>query len=207
MKCKDALPLIHEYLDGHLNAERRLELRSHLNDCPGCSGRMKSLEKAEALVKLLDRPQAPSDLSAKIMASLPPVQKKQPWVRWVRRHPAATAAAAFLVVMIGSFMSLWNQGTQLVVRGDDLDGVIIEGRQVIIPEGATMEGNLVVENGTLQVNGDVQGNLTVVDGSVAMASTAHISGQVTKVDQALDWIWYKVGDWYTLLVGRPAPHM
>ncbi|WP_199615057.1 zf-HC2 domain-containing protein [Paenibacillus alkalitolerans] len=205
MQCKEALPLMHDYLDGQLNATRQLELRYHLRDCPACSSRFRALEKTEALVKVLERPQTPDDLTAKIMANLPPAPVRRSWVSWVRRHPAATAAAAFLIVMISSFLSMWNQGTQLIVKGDDLDGVFIEGRNVIVPENSTMKGSLVVENGTVQVDGDVKGNLTVIDGKAVLASTAHISGQVTEVDRALDWIWYKFGEWYTLLVGQPQP--
>ncbi|MNO05927.1 Anti-sigma-W factor RsiW [compost metagenome] len=57
-----------------------------------------------------------------------------------------------------------------------------------------------MQNGEARVYGDVEGNVTVIDGSYYQASTAHIAGQVKSIDQTLDWIWYKVTD----LFGGPS---
>ncbi|HZG86067.1 zf-HC2 domain-containing protein [Paenibacillus sp.] len=204
MDCKEALPLIHEYLDDDLEAERALALKQHLHDCSDCSALLRQYEQVEALARVLEKPRAPSGLTASIMASLPPERSSRSWSRWIRRHPAATAAAAFLFVMISSFLSLWNQGTQLAVRGDDLEGnIIIEEGRVIVPPDATVRGDLIVENGTVQVDGELEGNLTVIDGNVALASASHISGRITEVDRALDYIWYKLGEWFGAML--PAP--
>ena len=87
---------------------------------------------------------------------------------------------------------MWNQHDTLVVKVDDLEQVVINGRDVVVPEGKTVHGNLTVENGTLQVYGAVEGDLIIIDGSVLQASTAHISGNVIQVNQMIDWIWYKI---------------
>jgi cytoskeletal protein CcmA (bactofilin family) len=92
---------------------------------------------------------------------------------------------------------MWNQGGELMVKGTDLQDVIIQGDTVIVPEGHTVNGNLIVQSGKLQVQGDVKGNLVVIDGSLNLASTAHISGQITQVDAALSWVWYKLGELLT----------
>jgi anti-sigma factor RsiW len=204
MNCTEALPLIHEYVDGDLELDQSLALREHLSGCAPCTSRLQAYEKTEALVRVLPRPEPPAHLTSSIMASLPPVSSNRNWVRWIRRHPAATAAAAFLVIMVSSFLSLWNQGAQLAVRGDDLDGIVIEGHRVIVPSKETIDGDLIVEGGAVQVDGDVMGNLVVIDGSIAMASTAHISGNITQVDQALDWIWFKVSEWFGALLPQSA---
>ncbi|MCI3918651.1 zf-HC2 domain-containing protein [Paenibacillus sp. TRM 82003] len=204
MNCKEALPLIHEYVDGDLVGDGAVGLRAHLKDCAACTSRLNSYEKTEALVRVLEKPEAPPDLSASIMAALPP-NRSRSLARWLRRHPAAATAAAFVIIMLSSMMSLWNQGTQLAVRGDDLEGIQIEGSHVIVPSNTTMTGDLVVENGTVQVDGDVEGNLTVIDGTVALASTAHISGHITEIDRALDWIWFKLNDWFQALSPAPQP--
>ena len=204
MDCREALPLIHEYLDDDLEAEDASGLRQHLNDCRDCSALLRQYEQVEALARVLEKPKPPAGMTASIMAALPPERSRRSWSRWIRRHPAATAAAAFLFVMISSFLSLWNQGTQLAVRGDDLEGnIIIEEGRVIVPSDATVRGDLIVENGTVQVDGELEGDLTVIDGSVALASTAHISGRVTEVDRALDYIWFKLGEWFGAML--PAP--
>jgi anti-sigma factor RsiW len=205
MNCREALPLIHEYLDGDLESERAEPLQEHLQSCANCKTLLAEYERAEALVGALDEPEAPPHLAASIMAALPPARTNRSFARWMRRHPAATAAAAFLVIMVSSFFSLWNQGSQLAVRGDDLEDIVIEDGKVIVPQGATMEGDLVVENGTVQIDGDLEGDLIVIDGSVALASTAHISGRVQEVDRALDYIWFKLSEWFGGMLPAPQP--
>lgn len=205
MECREALPWIHEYLDGDLEPDRAEALRLHMRGCANCTAMFAEFERTEALVRALDEPAAPPHLSASIMAALPPMRSNRSWARWMRKHPAATAAAAFLLIMVSSFFSLWNQGSQLAVRGDDLEGIVIEDGKVIVPQGARMEGDLVVENGTVQVDGDLEGDLIVIDGNVALASTAHISGRVQEVDRALDYIWFKLGEWFGGMLPAPQP--
>ena len=94
--------------------------------------------------------------------------------------------------MLASFASSISNGSELIVRGDDLKQVVISGHTVIVPEGALMNGSLTVENGTADVRGNVKGSVTVIDGSLLMASTAHIAGQTRKVDQMMDRFWYKM---------------
>ncbi|MNF18525.1 Anti-sigma-W factor RsiW [compost metagenome] len=59
-----------------------------------------------------------------------------------------------------------------------------------------------MENGKAQIYGEVDGNLTVIDGSLYQASTAKISGDVKSIDQALDWIWYKITNTFTEVAYR-----
>lgn len=203
MDCREALPLIHEYLDGDLGGERKEALRLHLKSCTACERLLCEFEQTEALMRALNRPETPSYLTSSIMSALPDVQSNRSFARWIRRHPALTAAAAFLIIMMSTFFSLWNQGTQLVVRGDDLDGIVLENGKVIIPRDKTMDGDLIVENGTVQVDGDLKGDLIVIDGQVALASTAHISGRINKVDRALDYVWFKLNEWFGGMLPQP----
>jgi len=195
MDCKEALPLMHEYLDGGLKGKEALALKEHLLACPACRQRLNQLEKVEALVQAWPKQEVPAGLTERIMQALPPEKRKNPWWQWIRRHPAASVAAVFALVMMTSFLSLWNEDSELLVKGTDLQSVVIEGDTVYVPAGKTVAGNLTVENGKLKVDGDIEGNIVVIDGSVVMASTAHISGQITQIDEAFGWLWYKVNDW------------
>ncbi|MFD0677246.1 MULTISPECIES: zf-HC2 domain-containing protein [unclassified Paenibacillus] len=195
MECKEALPLIHEYLDGGLRGTEALSLKEHLLICPTCRERLTQLERVEAMIQAWPKQQVSPGLTERVMQSLPPVKSSRPWWRWVRRHPAASVAAVFVLVMMGSFMSLWNEDSELLVKGTDLQSVVIQGDTVLVPVGKTVAGNLMVENGKLQVDGDIKGNIVVIDGSVNLASTAHISGQVTQIDEAFGWLWFKMNDW------------
>lgn len=199
MNCKEAIPMIHEYLDGDLQGSGFVELNKHLSACRECKRHFAQLEQAESLVFTMAKTKVSDGLTERIMLSLPQPKKKA-WLQWVKRHPAASVAATFFLIMMSSFFSLWNQDTDLVVKGADLEQVIIKGDTVIVPAGRIMNGNLIVENGRLQVDGEVQGNLVVIDGSLNLASTAYISGEVTKVNQALDWLWYKVNEFFSLFM-------
>src|SRR5690606_38788298 len=99
---------------------------------------------------------ASDELVDRIMKSIPSQQKQRAWLQWVKRHPALTAAAMFLLVMLFSTISLWNSDDQLIVKGKDLDHVVINGRTVTVPSGSKVAGNLTVENGTAEIYGEVE---------------------------------------------------
>lgn len=194
MECHEALPLMHEYLDGDLEAAESAELKKHLIACPSCNRMFKQMEQAEALVRMLPKSPVPEGMTARIMSRIPETKKRSRWFTWVKSHPAVSVASVFLLVMISSFLSLWNEDQDMVVKGANLDQVVIRGDTVIIPQGHTVQGDLMVKRGKIQVDGNVEGNLTVIDGSYNLASTAYISGHVNKVDETLEWIWYKVNE-------------
>ncbi|OMF22088.1 anti-sigma factor [Paenibacillus sp. FSL H8-0548] len=203
MNCNVAIVWMHDYLDGELPREDIVTLKSHLLSCPACRSRFDQLQKTdaaafhtlEALKPTADYDKKASEqLTERIMQQLPKKRSNQRnrIVRFIYRYPGATAAAVFILVMLGSFFTMWEGDTKLIVAGEDLQHVIIEGNTVIVPEGVHLTGNLTVENGIAEVKGEVDGNVTVIDGSLNLASTGHIAGQIRTIDQALDFFWYKV---------------
>lgn len=213
MECKVAIVKIHDYLDGELPREEITELKTHLKSCSACSERLEQLEKADAAAFAAWESVKPAaqlssaasaDLKNRIMAQLPKPKnnERNRFIRILYRYPGLTAAAVFLLVMLGSFFSSWDQDARMIVSGEDLQHVVINGNTVIVPEGVKVTGNLTVENGRVEVQGSVDGNVTVIDGSMVLASTGHIAGQSRTIDQALDWFWYKV----TSAFGGVIPH-
>ncbi|CAH0122663.1 MULTISPECIES: zf-HC2 domain-containing protein [unclassified Paenibacillus] len=194
MDCSLAVSLMHDYLDGDLAKEQIIPLKQHIMACPSCRARYEQLERTEMMMYSLSHQmdRCSDQLTARIFQSLPKKKMQNAWLVWVKRHPALTAAAVFAVVMLASVLSVWNQDRELMVKGSDLDKVVIEGDTVIVPPDRKLAGNLTVQNGKTEIFGEVQGNLTVIDGSMNLASTAHIAGQVTQIDQAMDWLWYKI---------------
>lgn len=203
MECKVAISKIHDYLDGELPQDEINKLKTHLGSCSACRQRFEQLEKTDAAVMLALSAAAPTanydasssrQLTERIMQQLPKHQSKQRngFVRFIYRYPGITAAALFLLVVIGSFLASWQGDTMLVISGDDLQQLVIEGNTVIVPEGVHVAGNLTIENGSIEVLGEVEGNVTVIDGNMVLASTGHIAGQSRTIDQALDWFWYKI---------------
>ncbi|GIP24519.1 MULTISPECIES: zf-HC2 domain-containing protein [Paenibacillus] len=205
MDCKQAASLMHEYLDDDLEKSQVLELKAHLIQCPSCNMHFQELEQTEMMLFHAVKSSVPSasdELVDRIMRDIPGRRKQRVWLTWIKRHPALTAAAMFIFVMLFSTLSLWKADDQLIVKGAGLDQVVIEGKNVIVPSGKTVAGDLTVENGKAQIYGEVDGNLTVIDGSLYQASTAKISGDVKSIDQALDWIWYKITNTFTEVAYR-----
>jgi anti-sigma factor RsiW len=204
MECKLAVSMMHDYLDDDLPELQQRELKEHLLSCTGCRAKFKELEQTDMLMFSLmhQNPVASEDLVGRIMNSLPKSKKERAFITWIKRHPALTAASVFILVMLMSSVTFWNQDRQLVVRGTDLDQVVIKGDTVIVPSGKIISGDLTVENGQTQVYGEVNGNVTVIDGSLYQASTAHISGQVKSIDQAVSWLWYKVTNMFSEVAYR-----
>lgn len=202
MDCRDARRAMHEYLDGALEANRIQTLKDHLSVCPACRSHMDRLELAEAMLFAVPVPDVPEGLADRVMAALPKPNRRIVFMQWLKRHPAAAVAVLFLFMMLGSVATLWEKDTTLVIKGTDLNDVVIEGDVVIVPEGSIVDGDLTVENGKLQVEGEIRGNLTVVDGSVNMASTAQIAGQVTSINQAIDYFWFRVKSFFSGFSGN-----
>jgi len=204
MDCKVAVAWMHEYLDGELDRHDAALLREHMRECGTCQARFDALSRTDALARALPVRAAPAGLEARILAALPKARRRPAaWTGWVRRHPAISAAALFLVVMFSSFVTMWNQDRQLSVSGPDLDQVVIQGNKVIVPEGVEVAGDLTVVNGSAEVLGAVKGDLTVIDGNVMLASTAQIAGHVQEIDRAVDWAWYKLRSWFGTLAYGP----
>lgn len=202
MDCRDAHRAMHDYLDGTLEVSRLRMLKRHLSACRSCGSHLDRLERTEAMLFTVPAPDAPDGLADRVLAALPKPSRRTVFLQWLKRHPAAAVAAIFLLMMMGSMATLWEKDPTLVIKGTDLDDVIIEGDLVIVPEGSVVEGDLVVENGRLRVEGEIRGNLTVIDGSVNMASTAHIAGQITSIDQALDYFWFRIKSFFAGFSGN-----
>lgn len=200
MVCKEVLPLMHKHFDGELAVAESTDLQAHLSVCETCHHYFKQLERTEAIIRsMIPAPiSSPDYLTERIMESLPLQRKRNVFSRWIKRHPAASVAVVFIAIMLGSFLTLWDEDPQLMVKGSGFDQVIIKGNTVYVPEGNTIYGDLIVKGGRVQVDGDVQGNIVVIDGSLNMASTAHISGKISYVNQAMDWIWFKMNEMFGL---------
>ncbi|OZU87496.1 anti-sigma factor [Virgibacillus indicus] len=202
MNCnKEAVELMHKYLDGDLSKPEETELRVHLEDCEACQTHFHELKRTITLIHSAEQISAPKNFTENVMQQLPAEKKRMRYSRWFKAHPILTAAAIFFVFMISGVFSAWNQDSELVVsKQEDL---IIQGDTVIVPEGVTVEGDLLVKNGNLIVNGTVDGNVTLINGKLLeesieseglMASVGEVNGELKMVDQVFEWIWYKTKD-------------
>jgi anti-sigma factor RsiW len=189
LKCNDEIVnLMHEYLDEEIDPRNEIILREHLKGCKECETLFNEYKKTIAVVKGTSRMQVPPDFTAKVMASLPKEKKKVGMQRWLRNHPLIAAASLFLVLMMGSVFSTWNQEREFSVSKQD--NLVVQNNTVIVPEGEVVKGDVIVRNGKLKIEGEVQGNVTVINGEKYLASAGHVTGQIEEVNAVFDWIWY-----------------
>ena len=188
---------MHEYLDGEISREHELELKSHLQSCQECRNHMHEISDVVAFVKGAAHVEAPNDFTLSVMSRLPKEKSHTGVSRWFRQHPVLTAAAMFMLLMSSALFSNYNNDQQFSFTKQE--NVIVEGETVIIPEGQVVKGDLIVKNGDVRVDGELDGNLTVINGSVIdgskyMASTANVTGKSEEINKAFDWLWYTIKD-------------
>lgn len=182
------IELMHEYLDEELDQEKEQILREHLHGCKECEDIFYELERTIAYVKSISNMQAPADFTAKVLARLPKEKKKVLVGRWLKNHPFLAAASLFLILMMGSLFSTWNQDQEFSVSKQK--NLVVKNNTVIVPEGEVVKGDVIVRNGTLKIEGEVQGDVTVIHGEKYLASAGHVTGQIEEVNEIFDWIWY-----------------
>ncbi|MUV38201.1 Anti-sigma-W factor RsiW [Lentibacillus sp. JNUCC-1] len=204
MSCNnEAKKLMHKYLDGDLSHNEQNELRTHLETCEACQAHFHELKRTITLIQgqKSEQIKAPSGFAAGVMDQLPAEKKRYKYMRWFRMHPVLTAAAIFLVLMFGGMFSEWNKDQELVVSKQE--NLLIEGDTVIVPEGVTVEGDLVIKNGNLEIKGKIDGDVTLINGSLIkqneplngdglMASVGEINGEFKEIDQVFEWMWYHI---------------
>ncbi|MEV9642026.1 anti-sigma factor [Mammaliicoccus sciuri] len=190
-KCpKHVVHYMHAFLDGEISSEEEKILTKHLESCEDCKALMGELEQTETLFENVATVQAPSGFSNNVMARLPQPNKQKGPKKWLRQHPMMAAAALFLILMSASFFSSFENEQQFSFTKQP--NIIVEGETVIVPAGEVVKGDLVVKNGDLRIEGEVDGDVTVIRGSKYMASTAVITGSSEEIDEVFDWLWYKI---------------
>lgn len=180
-----------DYLDGDLNPSDEAVLKAHLESCIECRRLYHEQTKTIALVQSASHIQAPSDFVAKTMQRLPKERQRIGVPRWFRHHPLLTAAALFLLLMSGMLFSNFNNDQQFAFTKQP--NLVVEGETVVVPEGEVVTGDLTIRNGDLRVEGELHGDVTLVNGQY-MASSGVITGEIEEIDKAFEWMWYTIKD-------------
>ena len=184
------IELMHEYLDDEITPEQERVLREHLQSCKECESLFNELKKTVAFVKSISTMQAPDNFTANVLSRLPK-EKRRIWMqRWMKNHPLLAAASLFFILMMGSLFSTWNQDKDFSVSKQK--NLVVRNNTVIVPKGETVKGDVIVRNGNLDIEGEVQGDVTVINGEKYLASAGHVTGQIDEVNEVFDWIWYHI---------------
>lgn len=193
---------MHQHLDGDLNRQKEQELRGHLETCKDCQVHFHELSRTITLVRSAEKFTAPTNFSDKVMQSLPTEKRHLKYVRWFKKHPLIVTAAMLFLFVFSGVLSMWNKDSELVVSKQE--NLVIQGDLVIVPEGVTVVGDLFVENGDLRIDGQVDGNVTLINGKLIMdkqdiadsvdlvATVEGVNGELTHVNQLFEWVWYHI---------------
>ena len=194
MDCKLAIGYIHEYLDEEISRQQELQLEEHLIHCVDCKQRFQALQHTVAFVQSASHIYAPQDFANRVLAVLPKESYKDIWMQKMQRHPLLVAASLFLLLMTGSLASFWHEDNQFQLTADQLNKLQIDEMtgKVIVPTNSVVNGDIMVRNADLDIKGHVRGNVTVIDGSIYLASTGSITGQQEEIHQKVEWVWYHV---------------
>lgn len=180
---------MHEYLDGDISREHEQQLKKHLQMCSDCQQHMHQLSDTIAFVKSAAHIYAPLHFENEVMNRLPKRVHGVGVQKWIRRHPLFIAAAVFFLFMSVTLLGNYPNDNQFSVTKQP--NLVVEGETVIVPEGEVVKGDIVVKNGDIVIEGEVDGNVTVINGEY-MASTAVVTGQIEEVDEVFEWIWYEM---------------
>ncbi|MDQ0430636.1 anti-sigma factor RsiW [Planomicrobium stackebrandtii] len=186
---ENVIHLMDDYLDGDISPSDERQLREHLESCSDCRKQYQALSKTIAFVQSASHIQAPSDFVQKTMARLPKERQRAGVQRWFRRHPMLAAAAIFCILMSAALFTNFNDDQQFSFTKQP--NLMVEGQTVVVPEGQTVVGDLTVRNGDLRVEGELQGDVTIVNGQY-MASSGVITGEIEEIDKAFEWLWHSI---------------
>lgn len=203
MNCKpEYVNLMHKYLDGDLNKQEELILRGHLESCATCQAHFHELSRTITLIQSTPKIAAPEGFSENIMMNLPTEKRHVKYIKWFKNHPIIVTAAMLFLFMFSGAFSMWNKDTELVVSKQE--NLMIQGETVIVPEGVTVVGDLYVKNGDLRIDGQVDGDVTLINGKLLVdkeniaasnelvATVDGVNGELTHVNQLFEWIWYNI---------------
>ncbi|MBM7634307.1 anti-sigma factor family protein [Geomicrobium sediminis] len=203
MSCLKHSDSIHRYFDGEMTQIEREQLYRHLEGCSECQEHYDEVKKSIALVQSASHIQAPKNFTENVMSALPQKKKKRTiaWKKWSKNHPVLVAAAVFLLFMSSMTWLNWTgmSGGEMAISGVGNFEVDQENNTVIIPEGEVIEGDLTVRNGDVDVQGEVHGDLTVINGEQYMASAGQVAGNIEEVNQVLSWLWYETKELFSNL--------
>lgn len=180
---------MHDYLDGDISRGHEQELKQHLQSCSACQQHMHELSDTIAFIKSATHITAPPSFEEQVMQRLPKRKNTAGIQKWFRHHPVIVAAAVFVLFMSATLLGSYTNDTQFSVTKQP--NLIVDGQTVTVPAGEVVKGDIVVKNGDIVIEGEVDGNVTVINGSY-MASTAVVTGQIEQVDEAFEWLWYEI---------------
>ena len=118
MNCEKYRELFSDSIDGEISAEEAEDFRNHLRNCEACREEFGKFRRAQSLLKLLPKKEAPSGLWKAIKEEVMPVEQalvffSQPVTTFDRFGPREKYSPPVRICGL-SFRSLRREGTSSV---------------------------------------------------------------------------------------------
>ena len=178
---------MHRYLDEEMTVEERQEFEAHVAACSACRDQLQMLGAGVNLLINAEWVKAPPGFTESLMAQLKQVDPpRRNWRVPVMKY---TGIAAALLLVLGTGMMMATPD-QFALQATDRSGLIVQNGKVIVPEGTQYDGDLLIQNGDVEVRGKVNGNVTAYNGKVLRMAGADISGETEEVDEVMEKLVY-----------------
>jgi len=143
MNCPRIRPLLSDYLDGELSAERAEAVEQHLSGCPECTCLWRELRGTVRIVAHLGRQRCPVDLRSTVMQAVarPPARRV---AGLLLRRILATLAGGSAVVASLLFPLVLQQSAGRLPIGGQADGEAAQS----LPAPVHLQYNMATSLGT-----------------------------------------------------------
>jgi anti-sigma factor RsiW len=195
MQCQEAVKSMHDYLDDDLPFDQLQELKLHMNKCPACHQRYEQLHKTLACIKYIPEEDVSDDFCQRIVKSLPKVKRLKQIYMWLKLHPVSSVASLCGVLFFGAWILTIDVEKKLVVKIPNEDSVVINGDHVLIPEDTVIHGDVFVQNGWLDLKGNIEGDLVIMNGDYVQFESAVVKGDIHEIDYAFERWLLQISDW------------
>ena len=185
-RCDYTRLLLDDYVDGNLAPLVEREVKSHLVSCSSCA------EEAERLKKISDElSRLGTTTTDEVLLVVKKVQKAvRKDGRWCkkRRLKIAGAVAASIAALL-----LWSTyfrpgPVSFEINGKDIAFHAME--KTVVVDASRLPGDLTVIGGDVYVTGEIEGNVTSIDGRIV--AKVEDGSVLSRVKRALIEIWQRI---------------
>jgi anti-sigma factor RsiW len=148
MNCPRIQPLLSEYLDGELNAERAAAVEQHLAGCPDCTQLWQELRGTVRIVAHLGRQRCPVDLRPAVMQAVSRTPARPAGSVLVRRIVTALAGGGAVAASL-AFPFLLQQPASRVSRMGHRSAELAPSRDTSVHVQYNMATSLGTADGLL----------------------------------------------------------
>lgn len=199
MKCdKTIIKLMHKQLDEEITADEYQLLHQQIKQCSDCKNHFYELMEVETHLKNMKKEFPSEHFVDDLLKQLPKEKKRFQAQRWFMQHPFLVACAIFFVFMFGGTYQSWTEESgQFQVSGaaiEKTDQVVVDHQkqEVVIPAGTVVKDDLIIQNGDLRIEGELQGDAVIINGNQYLANAGEVTGEIEEIDELFDWLWYKI---------------